>query len=156
VLRKLLRPVGVPGFEGGHGGSYASLLCAHPPFQIDGNFGGAAAICELLLQSHRERDGEDFTIHLLPALPTAWPQGEVGGLRARGNVEVQQLAWRDGALQSATLVHHNARPRTLRLRCRAPVTITRDGVEVAQRAGGDGVALVDAPAAAVLVVERRR
>ena len=156
VLRKLLRPVGVPGFEGGHGGSYASLLCAHPPFQIDGNFGGAAAICELLLQSHRERDGEDFTIHLLPALPTAWPQGEVGGLRARGNVEVAQMAWRDGALQSATLVNHNARPRTLRLRCRAPVTITRDGVEVAQRAGGDGVALVDAPAAAVLVVERRR
>jgi alpha-L-fucosidase 2 len=155
VLKKLLRPVGVPGFEGGHGGSYASLLCAHPPFQIDGNFGGAAAICELLLQSHRERDGEDFTIHLLPALPTAWPQGEVRGLRARGNVEVQQLAWRDGALQSATLVHHTTRPRTLRLRCRTAVAVTRDGVELAQRDAGGGVVLVDAPAGATLVVARR-
>ncbi|MCA3010305.1 MAG: glycoside hydrolase family 95 protein [Phycisphaerales bacterium] len=155
VLKKLLRPVGVPGFEGGHGGSYASLLCAHPPFQIDGNFGGAAAICEMLLQSHRERDGEDFTIHLLPALPAAWPQGEVRGLRARGNVEVQQLAWRDGALQSATLVHHNTRPRTLRLRCRPAVAVTRDGVELAQRDAGGGVVLVDAPAGATLVVARR-
>ena len=156
VLTKLLRPVGVPGFEGGHGGSYASLLCAHPPFQIDGNFGGAAAICEMLLQSHRERDGEDFTLHFLPALPKAWPMGNVRGLRARGAVEVQHMGWKDGALERALVTHHGARPRALRLRLRVPCTITRDGVELAQRDGGDGVVVVDAPAGTSLMLERKR
>ncbi len=98
----------------GRGGG--NLMCLHPPFQIDGNFGGCAAVAEMLIQSH------DGAISLLPALPAAWSEGQAAGLRARGDFTVD-IAWKDGKVTAFRIA--SKEPRTVTVRVNGEVKTVR-------------------------------
>ena len=98
----------------GGGGTYPNFFDAHPPFQIDGNFGGTAGMAEMLIQSHLD------DIHLLAALPDAWKEGHVSGLKARGNFEIS-MDWKNHRLSTATVKSLNG--GLCKVRTAFPVTV---------------------------------
>jgi alpha-L-fucosidase 2 len=113
IYRKLLTAVApehdnTPNYSHG-GGTYPNLFDAHPPFQIDGNFGGTAGVCEMLVQS-----SSDHRIELLPATPSAWSSGKVKGICARGGYVVD-MTWKEGRVVQATIKNQTSQKRCVTL-----------------------------------------
>ena len=128
IYQKLLTYVSPDKYRGPDrrrsGGTYPNLFDAHPPFQIDGNFGGTAGVCEMLMQSQCTMHNAQCIIELLPALPDQWKDGKVSGLCARGGFEVS-FEWKDGKVRDCTIkarkngtvtLLYNGQQKTLKLK----------------------------------------
>ena len=115
MSRRVLRPATSKSAQmTSQGGAYSNLLCAHPPFQMDGNMGYVSGVTEMLLQS-QTGTADAPVIDLLPALPSAWPTGEVKGLRARGGYTVD-MKWKDGKLTEAKITPSAQSPEQVTVR----------------------------------------
>ena len=139
IYHKLLTYVTPDGYKGQDrrrsGGTYPNLFDAHPPFQIDGNFGGTAGVCEMLLQSEEvSKDNKtSYKIELLPALPEQWNEGWIKGICARGGISVD-MKWNDRMVTEARFtaksncnvtVNYNGKMRTIKLKAGKKVTVKK-------------------------------
>ncbi|WP_433902517.1 glycosyl hydrolase family 95 catalytic domain-containing protein [Sphingobacterium puteale] len=115
ILTNFINLVGGDGIDYNNGGGvYANLLCAHPPFQIDGNLGYVAAVSEMLLQSQTD------VLELLPALPDRWSAGTVKGLKARGNVHIDKMEWNNSSIRQ--LILSSPQDQTIQVLSPSPLT----------------------------------
>lgn len=139
LIKNQLTPLGV---NTGGGGTYNNLFDAHPPFQIDGNFGCTSGITEMLVQS------SDGAIHLLPALPDVWPDGNIEGIRARGGFEIIEMKWKNS--QITRLVVKSALGGNLRLRLPNSLKLKSGKMVAAKGENLNSFYFVDETAAAII------
>jgi alpha-L-fucosidase 2 len=127
LLKNLMVPAGKVSIGSRHkGGLYYNLFDAHPPFQIDGNFGATAGITEMILQSHLRDENGNYILDILPALPSALPFGKINGICARGGFEID-IQWQDGKLVDLKILSKLGNPCSIRYEDRVVLLDTKAG-----------------------------